>query len=352
MKKVLFVANKLCGGGAEKVVTLLSNALSKDNVEVKIITYKNETQSYKINDRIECETINSKRKNKFVKKIDRILKLRKEIKQYSPDAVIAFEYFVNMQVILATLGLKTKVIVSERNDPNNVGNKKGIKQLRDFLYKFADVLVCQTEGAKLYFKKEIQDKTKVIPNPITPNLPNKYEGNRRKEIVNFCRIEPQKNLKLLIDAFELLNKEYGEYRLTIYGEGKQKEELKKYILDKKMDQSATINDFTLDIHSRIIDCAMFVSSSDYEGISNSMLEAMGIGLPTICTDCPCGGARMMIENNVNGILVPTRDVQSLYKAMKRVIENPDFAKKLSENAIKINDELEQGKICNKWLELI
>lgn len=334
------------------MVTLLSDELSNNKVEVKIITYRNSEQVYKINNNIEYQKIKIKHKNKFAEKVERIVNLRKEIKKYNPDTVIAFEYFVNMQVILATLGLKVKVIISERNDPNNVGSRIGIKQLRTFLYKFADILVCQTEEAKLYFGKKIQDKTQIIPNPITPNLPLRYQGKRKKEIVNFCRIEPQKNLKLLIDAFELLHNEYNQYKLIIYGEGTAKEQLRKYIENKGLEQCVILRNFVLDIHNRILDSAMFVSSSDYEGISNSMLEAMGIGLPTICTDCPCGGARMMIENEENGILVPVGNTIALYEAMKKVIENPEFAEKISINSIKINERLEQNKICKQWMKLI
>ena len=119
-----------------------------------------------------------------------------------------------------------------------------------------------------------------------------------------------------------------------------------------MEQQIELNDFIQNIHSKITDSAMFVSSSDYEGISNSMLEAMGIGLPTVCTDCPCGGAKMMIENDENGILVPVRDKVALYKAMKKIIENPGFAEMISNNATKIKYKLEQNKICELWMNLI
>lgn len=58
---------------------------------------------------------------------------------------------------------------------------------------------------------------------------------------------------------------------------------------------------------------MFVSSSDFEGISNSMLEAMGMGLPVVVTDCPVGGARMVIQDGVNGLLVPVGDTKTMYE---------------------------------------
>ena len=98
--------------------------------------------------------------------------------------------------------------------------------------------------------------------------------------------------------------------------------------------------------------AIFVSSSDYEGISNSMLEALGMGVPTICTDCPIGGAREMISDGENGILVPVGDDNTLYLAMKKIIENPDFANKISNNAVRIRDQYPVRKIAEEWLKYI
>ena len=97
---------------------------------------------------------------------------------------------------------------------------------------------------------------------------------------------------------------------------------------------------------------MFVSSSDYEGISNSMIEAMAIGLPTICTDCPAGGARAIIKDHENGILVPVNDVEAMYKAMKEIAENEELAEKISFNGTKLKEELSVDKIVNQWLEII
>lgn len=352
MKKVIFVTNFLGNGGAARVMSILADNLIQKNIEVEILSFLDREDKYRIDKKAKLTVIECNCKNKILKKIERILKLRKVIRQNRETTVISFEYFVNMQTIIANMFLNNKLIISERNDPERTGNGKIIKRLRNLLYVFADFLVCQTEDAKEYFSKSIQNKTVVIPNPIMPNLPSRFVGNRKKEIVTFCRIEKQKNLTMLIDSFKMLNKEYPEYKLVIYGDGAEKENLRKYIENQELNRNVQLNGFIQNIHSQIISSAMFVSSSDYEGISNSMLEAMGIGLPTICTDCPCGGARMMIENDENGILVPVRDTVALYKAMKKVIEEPEFAEKISKNATKIKDKLEQNKICELWIELI
>ena len=170
--------------------------------------------------------------------------------------------------------------------------------------------------------------------------------------MNFCRLSPQKNLFMLIDAFYLFHKEYDDYVLTIYGRGELKDKLIKYIDKLGLQNSVFIKDFDLDIHNKIKDCAMFVSSSDFEGISNSMLEALAIGLPTICTDCPAGGAKMYIDSYKNGILVPVRDTNALYKAMKYIVENPEKADNMSKNAVLIKEVLMPNKIYSRWLETI
>lgn len=79
---------------------------------------------------------------------------------------------------------------------------------------------------------------------------------------------------------------------------------------------------------------------------------MAIGLPTICTDCPAGGARAIIKDHENGILVPVDDVQAMADAMKEVADNPELSEKLSINGTKIREVLSVDKIVNQWMEII
>lgn len=352
MKRIMFVCNRLGGGGAERVITILANYLAYKKYEVEILSFLDYHDTYDIHNEIKNKVIYCKSKNSLLKKIERIVRLRKIIKNNKDAIIISFEYFVNMQTIVATLGLKNKVIISERNDPSQQGNRFIIDKMRGFLYRFANILVCQTEDAKNYFSKRVQRKSTIILNPIMPNLPERFTGIRKKEIVTFCRIEAQKNLKMMIDAFVLLNEDYPEYTLSIYGEGSKKQELIKYVNSIGYSEKVKFYGFTDDIHNKITDKAMFVSSSDYEGLSNSMIEALGVGLPCVVTDCPCGGARMVIKNNENGLLVPVGDINSLYEGMKRIIEDKQFAELLSKNAELIKYELSVEKICGKWIELL
>ena len=83
-----------------------------------------------------------------------------------------------------------------------------------------------------------------------------------------------------------------------------------------------------------------------------MLEALAIGIPVIATDCPIGGARMYINDGVNGILVPCRDIEKLSSAMKFVLSNEDKAVLMGQNAITLRNELNSTKIADFWIEYL
>lgn len=349
---IIFISNVVANGGAGRVISVLANFLVGQGCQVSVYSYNTSNETYHMDPLVNQEFLTIRYRQRWMNKLDSIFQIRQVIKSNPGATIIAFEYFVNMRTIIAGFGLKNKIIISERNDPAQQDHKKIIKHLRTFLYRFADVLVCQTPDAKAYFSKKIQKKIVVIPNPIMEGLPLRTCGDRRKEIVNFGRLEKQKNLLLLIDAFALLHEEYPQYSLAFYGNGSEKKIIEAYIDEKSLHDCISIHRSISDVHDKILDCCMFVSSSDYEGLSNSMTEAMALGLPSIVTDCPCGGARMMIRSYENGILVPVRNVQAMYEAMKYLIDNPEKACLISKNATKIRSDLEISKIVSDWGKII
>ncbi len=351
-KEIVLVTFYIGNGGAERVFSELANYWVNNGIEVTIVqtrTFLGNIE-YKINKRIQIENIEfSKgcfRRSKQI--IDFVRLMRK--KQNS--VIIGFLPQTVLLTGIASLFLKNMLILSERNDPKRSPGKKLLRTGRDILFELGDKFVFQTNEAKEHFSKRIQRKSYVIPNPINPNLPEPFQGVRNKTVIAAARLEKQKNLPMLINAFSLFHESHPDYSLEIYGRGPLESELHELISDKGIQNNARLMGFSDDIYSKMRDCAMYVSSSDYEGISNSMIEALGLGLPTICTDCPCGGARETITDGVNGILVPVGDAQALYEAMCRIVDDPEFAEKLSQNAIKIRDELSVDKIANQWLEIM
>ncbi len=273
--------------------------------------------------------------------------------------IIAFGIPFVYEAYCATKGLHCKIIFAEKNASQLENTKLSKnKKLSSKALLHADACVFQTYDELSHYDSNNLNNPVVIRNPIRPDLPQPYRGNRKKIIVNFCRLNKQKNLPLLIEAFELLHKDFSDYKLEIYGNivYKEEQELKEkliYIIkQKRLEDSVHIFPPCLDIHKRIIDYAMFVSSSDFEGLSNSMLEAMAIGLPCVCTDCLGGGAREIIVDGENGLLVSPKNPIQLCHAMKRFIQSSELVERCGQNAAKIRNELTASIIAEEWLRII
>ena len=157
---------------------------------------------------------------------------------------------------------------------------------------------------------------------------------------------------MMINAFSMLADEFPEYKLIIYGQGVLEDELRAQIKALNLENRILLPGFASNILEKVAPCSMYVSSSDFEGISNSMLEALGMGLPTVVTDCPVGGARMVINSGENGILVPVGDTKAMYEAMRSILKDPALAAQLSQEAIKVRDKFPLCKIAKRWLDVL
>ena len=350
MKKILFVIGTLDNGGAERVVSLLAGELSKRGYKVSILTIINGKVNYKLEDGVKVIHISLRGKG-IKRNLRRIIALRKEIRKN--DIVISFLAVINMATLLASIGLRKRVIISERNDPaKEPGNKYG-RVVRNLMYKYfhCDLFVFQTNDACNYFSNSIKKKSVIIPNPII-DLPEPFTGNRKKSIVTIARLEPQKNLKLLLKCFSTVSRKHPDYSLDIYGKGPQLNGLQEYARTLQIQEKVIFHGFVKNVHEEIRNAQLYVMSSDYEGISNGMLEALGLGLPVIATDCPIGGARMFIKNGVNGILVPVGNEKELTEAMFKLIEEPKIREKIGNSALDIRKKLNLQHIATLWERII
>ena len=279
---------------------------------------------------------------------------RDYLKQNPDMTVIVFLQPSIPAVLLAAQDLHNKVIISERADPNRLMKKRYGRLFIEKYYTRADVAVFQTEDAKSVYPEAVSKNGTVIFNPLKDNLPQPYHGERNKSITTFCRISNQKNLPLLVEAFSQVHSKHPEYTLRIIGDAPNEEgRAVLQAIDKQLDklnlkESVKLEPFMKNVHEAIIKDAMYVNSSDYEGISNAMLEAMAIGMPVVCTNCPIGGAKATITDGENGLLVPIQNSEALANAMNRVIEEDGLADKLSQNASKLRESLSLEAITDLW----
>ena len=353
--KIVFVTPSMQGGGAERVVSILSNNLLEKGFEVGIVVVSFETSKYELNPNIQTKWLRSDLARNLPP-LQRIKTRRKKIKEavlsLNPDVVISFTSTTNIDTCIALKRTKVKLIVSERNDPQRDPSSKIKRVIRRFVYKRANGFVFQTQFAQEYFSKKIRNRSTVIFNPISDKLMEPYFGDREKRVVAVGRLFPQKNYGLLLRAFGKFYNHHPEYSLEIFGIGEQENNIKNTIRDLGLEKSVILRGYAVNVHEQIKNAAFFVMTSDYEGMPNALLEAMAIGLPCISTDCPCGGPRTLIKNSVNGLLVPVGEENLLLEKMMLLAEDEAFARKLGENASKIRETAKIQIVVNKWVDFI
>ncbi len=348
--KIAIVVTKIGRGGAQRVSVVLAGYLKRRGHQVSILYYDG-NGTYPLEEGIRCHQLPYS-KNVILKHGKRIRAFMRYCKENQIELVLALFRGYDYTWLYRTCS-SSRLILSQRNDPKAEYDHHVVARWESrFFFRGADAVVFQTEEEKDYFGKAIQKKSLVIPNPVMNGIPKPYEGQRKKWIVNFCRLEPQKNLPLLLQAFRVVCDVTEEYRLTIFGNGSQREYLNGLIKELRLESQAELVPFSATVHEEIREAAMFVCSSDFEGISNSMLEAMALGLPCICTDCPAGGARQVIQNGVNGLLTPVGDRKALAEAMLQLIGDPEYASRLGEKARQVRETYSVETICSQWEALI
>lgn len=346
--KIVFSMARMRGGGAERVVSELANNFAQRGHDVSVLTTHEPGCVYPLADQVKLIDL-SKENRGF---LSRVLATRRCIKEHRFDVVISFLINTNIETILAAFMLGIPVIISERNNPYVDPKAKVYRFLRALTYPFADGYVFQTPDAQAFFSKRIQKKSTVIMNPINPELPDVYVGQREKRVVNVGRLVEQKNHKMFIDAFWEFSRSHPDYIAEIYGDGPLEDELSKYIQNKGLEGKVFLRGFSTDVIAEIKNASMFVMSSDYEGMSNALIEAVGMGVPCISTDHPIGGARMTIENGISGFLVPVGDAHALAKKMVDLADNKDLADAFSKQGVLLRDKLSIQEIVKCWMGYI
>lgn len=380
-KTIVFYIATLTRGGAERVIVNLANYFYRQGYEVYMVTLEPDEGLYPMEDGIKKIVIDTPKAGNAgqdggssdgggkasggdsafaVRLIDRIraaagriTKVRRLLHKTQAQALVAFIGKTNIRAVLAGLGTKTKVFVSVRSAPEREYAGTVQRLTAKCLFCFADGIVFQSEGAKAFFPKLAQKKSRILYNPLSPEYVREpYAGERRDEIITVGRMDKVKNHALLIDAFAIVAKEKPQMHLTIYGGGDCMEAVREQVSRLGLAEKVSLPGDTLDIPDKIKDARLFVLSSDFEGMPNAVAEAFALGIPVVSTDCPSGGARSLVHDGETGLLVPVKDVQKMAEAMLRILNDRELETRLRENAYRFSQSLHPDKINRMWREFI
>ena len=357
--KILFLISKLHYSGAPKMMAWVANQMAQRGHQVTLVSMYDQDNSQQLCPEVTLRLL-GRRKSK-----SRLLRNTKDlagtlralcrcVKEEQPDVVVSFlDAAGSMLLPLKRFYGRVPVLASERVDPSA---RKGILGwFRHRLLRFADGIVFQTEGARAFYSYDacILSKSRVIPNPVVlqpeqmlPPVPFAQRDNR---IVSVGRLTMrQKRYDVMLDAFLLVHRAMPELRLEIYGDGKDAAAVQQMVAARGLETAVSLKGKTEDVFGVLRQAKAFVITSDYEGIPNALIEALSFGVPAVATDCSPGGARLLVEHGVNGLLVPCGDAAAVAEGLLRLAGDAVLSDSIAQNAVKIAEKFPQGPIADQW----
>lgn len=348
--KILIVISEVKYSGAAKIASWLANNLAIRGIETALLTFVdgNDCQSVNVKRIKVCRGISSR----YFRTVRAIFDIHKILKKNKYDIVISFLPLEGFISVVASLGTKTKVLVSERSDPYH--EKSFVANLARFFFWFADGAVFQSEGAQKYFSKKLIRKSTIIENPVMmPKIKRVPYQERDNIIVSSARLQIyQKRQDVLLKAFAIVVKEKPSVKLKLIGDGPDENYLKKLSVELGIYEHVIFAGKCKDVLGEISKAKIFAFASEYEGMPNAVLEALSMGIPVVTTDYYPGGARQLIEEKRRGFVVARNNSEELADKLITILNNLEIAKRMAENAISVCSEQSEDKICRKWINYI
>ena len=350
---LLFITTSLGYGGAAKILCFVARSLSDLGYDVHIANIKSTYNGVEqtLPERIKVHDAHSD-KGKGIRRLDEMVKIKKIAKSIGAEVLIGFTYYPNIMASLAAKLLGIRSIISERGDPYRTIGKGFVSKLTLSIINSADGGVFQTKGARDFYSPKLQAKGRIISNPIflpIEGVPERRPEKITKTVVSVGRLDnPQKRCDVMLKAFAIFSKTHSEYILRIIGDGPDEEKIHVWCRELGIEEKTCFLGKSGHAMRDIINDGIFLITSDFEGISNALLEAMALGLPCVSTDHSPGGARFLITDHENGLLVPAGDAQKAAEALSEFADDPKFAQRCGERAQMVRERFAPNKIIAEW----
>lgn len=351
-RHVAFYIGSLKKGGAERVFVNLAGYFVSRGFRVTLVTQYQKENEYELPqgaDRVISDITKEEEGGRIGNMWRRYHKLRRIFKRLQADVVLSTIGKNNFMALLANAFLPTKVVVSVVAEPTEEYPGRLMRFLAKTLFYFADGIVLQTTDAMKFFPKGIRKKSVILKNSLNPAFVRpRYEGSRCQDIVAVGRMDENKNHRMAIRAFSRIAETFPESRLILYGDGPLRETLQKEVREKGLEERILLPGAVTDVADRIERAYAFLLTSFTEGMPNTLIEAMSLGLPCISTDCPCGGPRDLIADGRNGFLVPVDDDKAMARRLKQLLSDPGKADEMGREAARLQQDYRPDRVNAAW----
>lgn len=332
--KIIFLISSLNSGGAERIASTLCNAWSHRGDSVLLVpTFSGGGQPfYEMNDGVKVAYLSdllvpSDRKGK--RYVERMLTLRRLVRDAEPDVVVSFLPNVNIAAMAASAFSGVPSVICERSDPSMMPLGRFWRTACNLFYRYADLLTVQTEAVRrsIHTVYGGLERVAVVPNPL-PERVLDYRADlcvpkARRVLLSLGRLSEEKRVGQIIDAFSELASDFPEWDLHIYGDGPERDLHASTIKRNGVEDRILLRGRTETPWGVMASADGFVMNSRFEGFPNALLEAMGVGLPCVSSDCP-SGPREITRGGKDALLIPSGDVPALRSALARLMGNSDL----------------------------
>lgn len=338
--RILLAISTLGAGGAERVITILSDGLARRGHTVTLLTLDHCNNGFfEVSPAVRRVALGLAESSqtvmaRVVANVKRVLAFRHAVIASNADVVVSFITETNVTALIACIGLGKPVVISERVDPREHPVGRIWSLLRWATYDRARLLVVQTSAIADWCQERWGLRSiATIPNPVL--MPSARgivpPSGSRPFLLAVGRLNRQKGFDVLIQAYALVAAEFPDLDLRIAGDGPEADSLRQLALDAGLGDRVTFMGHVRNVTDLMTQAFAFVLPSRYEGFPNVLLEALASGAATIATDCRSGPRQILCDGKY-GDLVPVEDPVALAASLRRICGDADLRDNLRASA--------------------
>lgn len=354
MTRLAFVISDMGMGGAQRVVSSLTATLVNSGHAVDIVTLAGPTVKsfFFLPSSVKIHPLDALGHSSGLgANFNRIKLLRRALTAIKPDCIVSFQTETNCTVLLAMVGTKIPVIVSERSDPYIHPQAKIWRLIRRVIYPLATGAVFQTQHAAGFFEGVVKNKT-VIFNPVyTDKHLDAVTVTDGPFILGVGRLSQEKGFHDLITAHAQVKKSCADLKLVLLGDGPERDTLENQARALGTEKDVVFAGKQKNTEPYYRAALAFALPSQFEGLPNALLEAMNAGCAVISTPL-FAAAPEIINHGKNGLIAASGTPQALAKEIENIYKNPDLRASLGRGAQAGSFRFSPDSILDEWIDFL